>query len=67
MNVWSYLDGNPGWAVLLLLVLGWMLARLIRAWRERRPVAVRLVLVCPSCGEEHDHGDGGGVVEVLHG
>jgi hypothetical protein len=65
MNLWTYLDGNPAWAVLLVLVTGWTLARLFRAWRDRRPVAVRLVLVCPTCGDEHDHGENhGGIVEV---
>jgi len=53
MNVWTYLDGNPGWAVVLLVVLGWTLARIMRAWRERRPVAVRLVVFCPECQREH--------------
>jgi hypothetical protein len=54
MNLWTYLDGNPAWAVLLVIVTGWTLARLVRAWRERRPVTVRLVLACPVCERESE-------------
>lgn len=66
MNVWSYLDANPVAVLFLSVVLGWALARIVRAWRDRRPVKVRLVLVCPKCEREAEH-QGEGYVGVPGG
>jgi hypothetical protein len=67
MNVWDYLNASPVGAAALVFLLGLALARIVRAWRERRPVAVRLVIECPTCGAEHDHGQNhGGIVEVVN-
>jgi hypothetical protein len=49
MNGWAYLAEHPVGAVVLVLVVGWTFARLLRAWRDRRPAIVRVMLVCPEC------------------
>jgi hypothetical protein len=54
MNVWDYLNASPVGAAALVFLLGLALARIVRAWRERRPVAVRLVLACPECQRESE-------------
>lgn len=52
MNLWTYLAGSPGSAFVLLVTLAWALGRLVRAWRDRRPVTVRIVMECPECTAE---------------
>lgn len=64
MNGWDYLHSNPVGAVVLVVVVGWALARLVRAFRDRRPVRVRLALRCPDCERETEpHDCDGGTVQ----
>lgn len=67
MNGWEYLNATPLGAFALVVAVGWTLARLVRAWRERRPVAVRLFVACPFCGREEEHGESDFTAEVRDG
>jgi hypothetical protein len=55
MTMWDYLHASGVLApAFLVVVVGWALARVLRAWRDRRPVKVRLLLVCPECSAERE-------------
>jgi len=53
MNLWAYLSASPFGAVVLVFALGRALAAVVAVFRARRPVRVRLMVLCPECGREH--------------
>jgi hypothetical protein len=52
VNLWGYLAASPSGAAALVFIVGWTLVRFVRAWRDRRPVTVQVVMLCPDCTAE---------------
>lgn len=50
MNFWQWLDANPGWAFLYLLLICASLPTIRWSGRKKTP----LVGVCKNCGHKND-------------